>query len=304
MIPNECYLYPTGYDQIANENAGVKGNDYLIDIKEGVKQGYFKAQPSADGNSTVYTLVPQNGLFLPVKGAMFPVKSFPEPNAIFAANLVKAHVIETIKLISKWYLIPFLFFIDKQQALDAFNRISFKAMSAQLLKDDCLTDFCRELRVFLYTFMTALGFTRNSSDMFTTIFIHLIEFDNVYRLRLADTFSETSKEKMMKPQSEIKRLLGIMKSREVRPGGKGEAIHYKFDRFAFLIRLALLHPKVKRAYYQALKAVDIEKLKLDTNDIYWVCFRSDYKFMGMNDAERKNFAKGKGWIYPEPVDVR
>lgn len=304
MIPNECYLYPTGYDQIANENAGVKGNDYLIDIKEGVKQGYFKAEPSADGNSTIYTLIPNNGLWLPVKGAMFPVKSFPEPNAIFAANLVKAHIIETVKIISRWYLIPFLFFIDKQQGIDAFNRISMKAMSAQLLKDNCLTDFNRELRVLIYTFLTSMGFTEKSSDTFATIFVHLIEFDNVYRLRLADTFSETDKNKLNNPQRELKRLLGIMKSREVRPGGKGEAIHYKFDRFAFIIRIALLLPKVKQAYYKTLKAVDIEKLKLDTNDTYWVCFRSDYKFMGLDDEERKDYAKGKGWVYPEPVDVR
>lgn len=303
MIPKECYLYQTGYDQVANENQS-RGIDYLIDIKEGVKQGYFLSSPSADGQTTVYTLIPNKGLWLPVVGALFPVKSFPEPSAIFAANLVKSLIIDTIKLTSRWYLAPFLLLVNKQQAVDTFNRISFKALSPQMMTDECLTDFTREFKTFLYTFLKELGFTEESSFKFALIFSHLIEFDNVYRLRLADTFSETSVDKLLRPQKEISRLTEVMRSREVRPGGKGEAIHRKFNRMAFLIRLFLLIPKVKRAYSKALQMVDFTKLQLDQNDIYWLCFRNDYKWMGLTDDERKEYASNRGWTYPEPVDVR
>jgi len=301
MLDKNAYLYPTGYEQIVSESANTN-QDYLIDIKRGIKEGYFRSEPTPDGQATSYFLVPQNGVFLPVKNAIYPVKAFPDPNAIFAANLVKAHIIETIKLVSKWYLVPFLLLINKQNALDAFNRIAFKAMSAQLLKDNYLTDFSREFKVFVSSFLKDCGFTKESSDMFALIFIHLIEFDNVYRLRLADTFSETTLEKMSNPRKEIKRLTEIMRNREVRPDGKGEAIHRKFSATSFLIRTALLIPLVKRAYMKALGSIDIENLKLDTIDIYWVCFRNDYKFMGLTDEERQEYALKKGWTYPIPMN--
>lgn len=302
MIPEEYYLYPTGYNQIAQENRGTNDN-YEIDIKECVKRGFLTSTPSPDGNSTIHTLIPNNGLFWMIKGATFPLKTFPDPNAIFSANLVKAHLIETLKLVSKWYLMPFLLLINRQNALNAFNRISMKAMSAQLLHDVCLTEFTKSFKTLTYIFMKECGFTEESSKTFALIFAHLVEFDNVYRLRIADTFSETDKERLKHPQKEIKRLTKIMKSREVRPGGKGDAIHRKFSSVSFILRMALLIPKIKRAYLKALESVDITNLQLDENDKYWLCFRTDYKWMGLDDNGRKSFASEKGWEYPKPMVI-
>lgn len=297
MLSREAYLYPSGYEQVAAE--GTEG--YYLDIKESVKRGYMNAKPSEDGQFTTYTLIPNDGVYLSVKEAQFPVKCYPEANAVFACNLVKANLIETIKLVSKWYLVPFLLLINKQKALDAFNRVSLKAISAQLLVDNALTDFSREFKKFLYTFLTTMGFTDQSSQTFATIFVNLVDYDNAYRLRLEDTFSETSKEKLLNPRKEIARLVKIMKSREVRPGGKGDAIHRKFALVGFLLSLALLIPKVRKAWKKAVVETDIEKLKLDDIDTYWVCMRNDYKFMGLTDEERAEYAKNKGWNYPTPM---
>jgi hypothetical protein len=297
MLPKESYLYPSGYEQVANEQQ----EHYSLDFKVGEKNGWLKQTPSKDGNSTVITLVPNQGVFVPVTGAMFPLKCFAGASAVFAANLIKAHIIETVKLVAKWYFIPFILLLDKQKTLDAFNRISFKSFSPYMLNDNSLTDFSRTLKTFLIQFLTELNFTPESAQMFAVIMANVIDLDNVYRLRLEDTFSETSLEKMQNPRKEFKRLLYIMKDREVRPGIKGKAIHHKFKVFAYLLSTAMLIPKVKRAFLSALKLVDFEKFKLDDIDTYWVCMRNDYKWLGMTDTERKSYAQKKGWTFPTPM---
>jgi hypothetical protein len=137
--------------------------------------------------------------------------------------------------------------------------------------------------------------------MFSMIISNLIDLDNAYRLRFEDTMSETSKEKLQNPRKEIKRLLGIMKDREIRPGVKGRAIHYKFKVFAYLLSLMMLIPKVKRAFLSALSIIDLEKMKLDDTDQFWCSMRCDYKWMGLTDSERTSYAQSKNWIYPKPM---
>jgi transcription initiation factor IIE alpha subunit len=146
-----------------------------------------------------------------------------------------------------------------------------------------------------------MGFTSDSAQTFAVIMANLIDYDNAYRLRFEDTMSETSKEKLQNPRKEIKRLLEIMRSREVRPGDKGRNIHYKFKVFAYLLSSAMLIPKVKRAFLKAVDLIDLKKMGLDDTDTYWVCLRCDYKYMGMTDTERLSYAQSKAWTYPSPM---
>ncbi len=234
MIPRENFLYPSGYTQVATE----QNEHYALDFKMGEQNGWLKQTPSEDGKSVNITLIPNNGLFIPVKGAMFPLKCFADANAVFNANQVKALLVETTKLISKWYMIPFVLLLNKQNTLDAFNRIGMKMLSPYLLVDNCLTDFSKTLKVFLIEFMYEMGFTAESSHTFAVLIANMMDYDNVYRLRFEDTFSETSKERLHDPRKEITRLLGIMKDREVRPGVKGKNIHFKFKAFCFLLSAA------------------------------------------------------------------
>ena len=296
MLPKESYLYPTGYAQVANES----NERYSLDIKEGVKQGWIKQEPTPDGQNSMITCIPNNGVFLPITGASFPLKCYADAGAVFAFNLVKAQIIETTKLIAKWYFVPALALVNKQQVLDTFNRIAFKAVSPHLLQDNCLTDFAREVKKALNIFLSELGFTDESVKTCATLISNLFDYDNVYRLRMEDTFSETNVSKL-KTRKEIKRLLLIMKQREVRPGDKGKAIHYKFKVVAWLLSLALLIPKVRRAFNKMLDGIDIRKLQTDEIDLYWMCLRNDYLWLGLTDEERKQFAINKGWKFPQPM---
>lgn len=303
MIPREAYIYPTGYDQVASEiDTHPTGEKYSLDIKRGVRDGYFKSSPSEDGQYTTITVIPNDGIFTPITGATFPMKGMATPESVYACNLVKALFIEPIKIISRWYLVPFLFLINKQKTIDAFNRISMKAISSHLLVDTALSRFTVEFRGVIYRFFSSIGFTDKSSYEFALIFTHIIEYDNVYRYRLEDTFSETTKDRLLKrPIKEVLRLLSIMKSREVRPDGKGDAIHKKFSSIAYILVIALCIPKMRRAFRDAIRDVDFNKLCLDETDTYWVCLRNDYLWMGLSDDERAKYVEERGWKHPIPM---
>lgn len=299
-IPRNYYLYPPGVEQIHAEHEGHP--KVHIDVKRAVEKGWMAQVPTPDGENTVTIFTPQNGLWLPFEGATFPMKGFPALDAVHACNIVKSLFIEPAKLLSKWYFFPFLLMMNAQNALDGFNRTAMKAFSHHLLVPICRTDFSREIEKFLDIFLQEMGFTEDSAKTFALIFSNMVDYDNVYRLRLEDAFSETSQDELINnPREVISKLTKMMKSREVRPGGKGDAIHRKFASVATLFSLALLIPKVKRAFKQAISQVDFPNLQLDEIDTYWVLQRNDYRWLGKEEEERLAIMKEKGWTTPTAI---
>lgn len=300
MIPREHYLFQTGYDQVANES----DQKYSIDIKEAVKNGWMKQEPTEDGQGSVISLIPNNGVFLAIKGATFPLKCYPDAGVVFAVNLVKAYLMETLKLVGRWYFIPFLLLINRQRALESFVRFGMKAISPHLLKDYCLTDFSREFKKATKLFMDKMGFesTEFETERFAVILANIMDYDNLYRLRVQDVLSETSKEKLLKrPILEINRLSKLIKQREAKDCAVKVVIHYKFKIVVLALSFALLFPKVRWVFKEVLKEIDFTKLQYDEIDLYWVCMRNDYLWLGLSEAERKTFALNKGWKFPEAI---
>ncbi len=300
MLDTKCYKYPSGHDQIEWEQSkNTSAQLFEMDFKGGVENGYLTSEPTADGNSTIYTVIPKGGgIFFPVKGAMFPYKCFPTPNGIFACNVVKSMVVDFAKVISKWYLIPFLLLINKQDALNSFNRTAFKVLSPHILKEEYLTSFSKAFKNTISYFLENIGFTKESSDTFAMLLVNTIEYDNAYRLRLEDIMTETKASNWDNPRKEIKRLLGIMKQRETRSYGRGEAVHKKFRMIGYILSTLLLIPKVNKALKKTMQWTSIQELSLDEIDTYWVCIRKDYDFLGMTVEEREQYALDRGWTYP------
>lgn len=285
MIPEEAYRFKRGEEQVM-----VNAQTRAVDINQGIKDGYL--QVKQDKNGMYAEAKMNNGIWVPFLGSTFPYKTWPQSEALYAANMIKALLIESLRLF-KWY-IPF---VNKQKALDAFNRIAFNMFSSFMLKDEALTRFSISLKDFLYTFMVEAGFTEESSEQFALIFTHLIEYDNSYRMRLGDIFTETTKEKL-KSRREIIRLLNLARNRETRPGGKGEAVHAKFRLFGFILYFALFLPKVRRAYLKALETLDLKALQFDDNDFFWSAKRSEYLYRGLTQEERLAECKNRGWTNP------
>ena len=272
-IPRECFLFGTPEQQVAGEG----GDPYEI---------------------TGITF--ENGIELVIKGADFNWKTYHAPDAMFYANIVKSFFIEQVKLLTRKQFIigtilSFLSIKELNYFLDRFNFQAKRIISPYLLKDWYLTKFSQELHLAIFTFLHQLGIKEETADFFSTVFIHLIEYDNAYRFRLADLLSTTDQLRLLQPISEIDRLITIARYRDI-----GD-IPDKYIRVAKILKYALFIPKVRKAFNKAIRTVDMKNLQLDDCDKYWICMPNEYKFMGMDNEQRREYAKERGWNYPNKM---
>jgi len=270
MIPRECYKYSTGEAQMNQEQISCKEN--LLEVS-----GF-------DWNGALKTNI---------KDAMFPYKSYVSDEIMWATNMVKSNFMEALKLLTRpQYLPGTLYTLFRQKELEktiqSFNQQSWRVISPYILKDQHLSNFAKELHWCIFTFLYELGITEEHADRFATIVSHLIEYDNAYRFRIQDLFSEVTK---LTPK-EIKRLARISKERD------SEGVSKKITTIATIISLGLWIPKVKRAFNKVAEGVTIENLYYETDDIYWVALREDYLYQGKTKEQRMKEAYERGWDYP------
>ena len=275
-LPNECFLCPTGSEQIQAESD---------------EQWIFERAECR----------PNEGTFIYFKGIKFPYKNFTSVEAVFAANQLKSIFIEAIKRFPLGIV-----FSNKQKLLDSFNRIGWKIMSPQLLKWQYLSDYSRALHFVIFKSLLNYGIKEETADKFATLFVHLIEFDNAYRLRLLDLCAETTKELVVKnPRKELKKILRIFTEREKTTYGSIESpnrvILSKVKSIGRILGWLIYLPKVRKAVTEAIWESDFEKLQADEGDRYWSCMRKDYHFLGLTYEERQNYAKERGWTFPQKI---
>ena len=239
-----------------------------------------------------------NGIKVYVKGAMFPKKGFPIPEAVWSANQAKRLLIEALRL-------PFLFLHPIKKLLSIYNSIAMQAVKPFILKDEYMTPVGQEIKSYIYIFLIHLGLEKRTdiqqkiSSDFADIIGFIIDIDDAYRYRIQDIASETTaKELIAHPIGEIRRLTKILITRDS-PG-----VAKKFQRVSTLLQLALLIPRFRRAFKKTLSEnfLFFQKLQYDQADEYWVWNRPDYKFLGMTHELRMELAKKKEWIFPQLYD--
>jgi hypothetical protein len=245
MLPRECFLNQRGETQISEESSE------FFQVKE------IKAD---------------NGVFVYVEGATYPLKGFPTAENIFAMNMVKAILMGSIKLFG-----VFILFLNKQKLIDEFNRIAWKILSPHILKDRYLLPATKALQFTVFNFVYKMGIKEESADRFASIFVHLIENDNAYRLRVAHIFTMLSQGLTLK---QIHKEVSL----------RDKNTHSQ--RIIRLLRLALLVPKIRKSYNYAIQNSDLETIALDESDKYWCAIRTDYDF---------KIEKNPEWIYPTKI---
>jgi len=275
QLPKSFYKYQSGTQQITAESS----EQFIL--------------------NEIGTDINGDSLLINIEGGMFPYKNFSDAEGVFRANMVKSLFIESIKIISKWYFIPALILCDKQEVLNAFNRIAFRISSEKILKDRHWSKFAKSFYFVIFYFLYKSGFTEDSCDKFAEIFCYMIDADNAYRLRLEDLFSASSIEQLTEnPRKETKRLITLFQEREQCP-----VVAIKFSKLSFLLSIFLLIPKVKRSFIDTFKNCDYESLKSDSGDLYWQGMRNDYNFSGLTFEERQNRAIMEGLKYPQQIKI-
>lgn len=264
---NELLENQAGAEQIKNE---YKGSDFGM-VQEGIEI--------------------DNGVFQYFQGAEFPMKGHTSPETMLACNAVKRLFIVGVKTLS-----VFALFIGKAKLLEGFNDISWKIIGSHIRRYQYMTPCAKEIQDFIVRFLFDFKIPMPSAVRFAKIFSALIDYDQAYRYRIEDILLETSKDALIdRPIREILRLTKLLKERD-NPGVA--------DKFVSLVRFIcplLLLPRVKNAFRDAVRMSNFDNFQLDDIDRYWCSIRTDYRYEGLSNEERK--AKYSHYKQPKFVKI-
>jgi hypothetical protein len=178
--------------------------------------------------------------------------------------------------------------------LGAYNRITFDKIRPYIITDEYLTPFASEFGRLVRNFLIEYGIDKSISIEFAEIVSQIFEYDDAYRFRAQDLFSEITKEDLAeRPYYTVDLLALISQSREK---NKGQAD--KFLKIASLFFLLMFSPKATMAIETSVEQSNFERLQFDEADRYWVSTRNDYNFMGKTYEERS-----EGLYFPSGVKL-
>lgn len=218
-----------------------------------------------------------DGIYTYIIGAKYPMKGMITPDIMWQCNIIKRVFMELLKTFS----FRLIFKKERQSLVNSFNMIADKTLKTALLKFHLLTGIAQQLYFIVKRVLMSLGIEEESAKKFSLYFVHLIQYDDAYRYRLQDIFSETNAESLaLSPIIELDRLLLILESRDIK------GVSDKFRKLFNVIALFLCIPKYRMAFKNAILNCKFEHLQYDEGDRYWVCMRNDYKFLGMTQDER------------------
>lgn len=218
------------------------------------------------------------GILVYNEEALFPEKGFVFPDAMWECNIVKRVLVEYSKL-SFW---NFITKKGRQKLVDSFNQIADKVMKFSLIEERFLSPIAKELQYIITQLLIGVKITPQSAEQCALYISHLIQYDNAYRYRLEDMFSETSKEQLLEsPIIELDRILLILESRDT------EGVSRKFRKIGTIIMGLICIPSYFHLFRDIISKSKFERLQYDEADRYWVTMRNDYKYLGEDYETRK-----------------
>lgn len=234
----------------------------------------------------------EGGIYIYYKGMPYPKKGLPFPEAIYMNDITKRMTVTIAKsFISKETILPaslVLFYPWKTKVrmvnkiLTNYCRMTQWIHASYAITDERLSAPCRSINLILRTFLENMGITIGRK--FAKTIALVVEYDDMYRYRIEDIMSCTSRSRMMdNPAREIRRLGSIMRKRE-----RTHAMDITSKLFK-AASIAFMHPKVKKAWRKTMESItdaDFDGLKLDTADSYHALILQGYDFMGMDLKER------------------
>jgi len=272
----------------------------------------FTAQESVKREGQVfykiYKVEDENEIRTWIEGAEYYQKGIATPETLSFVNIAKRLFVEITKTASKWYFLPSFMLmwvlppkrhlLALQGILEGFNGVLDKVIGSYILKPKHMTESARELRIFIYNFLLAYGFEETVCTNTAKYISHFIEYDNAYRFRMQDLFTETSKGRLASsPIKEFKRLAILSQERD------SAVVSLKFQRLIRLVALVLLTPRVRKAFKKALQLSTFENLQFDKCDEYWVSMRTDYDYFGEKPDVRSLRNTGKSMPTPIPIEL-
>jgi hypothetical protein len=248
----------------------------------------------------------RKGIFRWTRGYNYPEEGQPYPDMMVNLNTVKKNAKSYWNILSSKYIqigcIGFIFIPFKwkiraiEHVLTEFVETNEYILFSDFLEQDYYCPPAYETMHLVANFLSNLGINRLLSERFGEICGMFLQGDNAYRYRALDMFGETDLARLLaRPAEEICRIARLAYERDA-DKGTGE----KFTKIARLLRLALLHPKIKRAFKKALSDSEITNLQPSDGDKeQFYNLDGRYNFEGKTIEERsKLFLKTHDGLPP------
>ena len=231
----------------------------------------------------------EGGMYSYYHGYPFPFPGHIFPQAAEANNMMKKFTLcglytvttkEAVPSFLAFFLLPFKWKVKWfEKILWNYCRMGDYIYRQYYPKKQYYNHFSREFWDLIELFLRNIGISKDVSHRTGRIIASLFEWDDAYRFRLQDIFTECNKENLLNsPIKEIKRLINLYVSREAH---KGEySVSGKFVAGATFLTYALLIPKIRKAFKRTIEQIDFKKLSLDEADRFWALSRGDYNFEG------------------------
>ena len=236
---------------------------------------YMQDLSTKFGGLTKNVLYPPEGGMLCERGAKYPTKGIPYPEALLAINAAKGMLLIWIKNFN-----PF----NWKSTLELFINSAHKVIAPHVISYQYCCPVARAVYDMTYEGAKALNLDNrglpdhHKEELLADILSTVFEYEDAYRGILQDAVSEWKLEHS--PAGEVKRIARLVKSRWV-----GEPDNRKFEWSARVFSFILLLPKYKRLFERLLMQYR-SKLLPDAGDLYWMGTKTYYNFQGIPYAQR------------------
>ena len=234
------------------------------------------------------------GIYIYFEGCKYPKKGWPTQDGTWANNIVKRQTILLAQILkNKGVILPAMGFALTpwkykisfiENALQQYVRASDMVLMPYYLKEERYCVFCRELRNLIASFLIGIGISLVVAEDTAKIIAHIFEYDEAYKYPLQDAMTDINW------NGNLRKELIVAINRLASRTPHVTTVD-KFKQFNKLLTLALLHPKIKKAFKTAVSMANTDNLKLLDDDYYWCILRSEYKYRGIPYEQRE-----KEWI--------
>lgn len=219
-----------------------------------------------------FELVKNKGALVHVHGATYPRKGIPKPEIIYAINILK-------ELIKQGARHPYLILGGKNRVLGSLNAVFAKSFNPYKVHEDYLCPTARHISLIISLFLKEVGVDEQTAKETGYNLAQIAEYDDGWRYRIQDMATEADTFNLYEnPRREILRLMSLWKERD------REGVFLKMEKLAKPLLYLLYIPKYKKAFRKTVTYV--KGMAYDEADWYWVCIKDDYKFGGIEYADR------------------
>jgi hypothetical protein len=231
---------------------------------------------------------PEGGFFTYFENSKYPLNLRPLREDLNYVDTLKRILIATMRFIFLFPITPHKIIIGAEKWMsDIYSADNTQHPNRFILEN--LTESSQEI-------LRCLILTDGTGDCRWCWYLSAIwDTDLAYGLRGKDGLQLLNKQALQKnPKHEIIRLVDIVIARD-------KSIQSKLKMAKKMLKIALLSKEFRKIAVNFLMNLDIEKMKFNINERYWLANKFDYNYEGKSYEERMAWKneEDKDWIPPE-----